>query len=158
MENYSDNFYLVRSLTDDFVFCPKCGTKNIFRLGRDGSELRYFCERCSERLNDFWDSAQAGQLLITGCESCQQSTFAKLKYCISCGSIQRRVARKRAQEISSTIGDSQLKEDIRKIAGGDDFLVPGSRIPLKIIISIIVGFIFVVVLALILYFWFLRFF
>jgi hypothetical protein len=112
LENYSDDFYQFRSLTDDFVFCPKCGTKNMFKLSQTGTELNYFCERCSVKLNDYWEGTSTGQLAIAMCKTCQQSTFEELKYCIVCGSIQGKVARKRAREISRTIGDSELRDQI----------------------------------------------
>lgn len=153
MDNYSDEFYQVRSLTDDFVFCPKCGTKNIFKLSRTGTQLNYFCERCSEKLNDYWEGAFTGQLSIAMCKACQQSTFEELKYCVSCGSIQRRVARKRAREISKTIGDSQLKEDIISVTvGSGGFFGPDSRMtPLRLII-LIVSCIFSAIIAVVIYY------
>ena len=117
MEPYKDSFYL-RSLTDDFVFCPKCGTKNQFRISSSGTELNYFCDRCSERLNDFWEEAYTGQLETVICEACQQPTFEEMKYCISCGSLQRMVARKRAREISRELGGSDLRDDVLAVTTG----------------------------------------
>ncbi|NHJ32674.1 MAG: hypothetical protein FK732_07420 [Asgard group archaeon] len=124
MDKSFEDVYYLRNLTDDFVFCPKCGTRNVFKLSRAGTELKYFCERCNERLNDYWEGAQSEQLSIAECKSCLQPTFEELKYCISCGSIQRKVARKRAKEISSAIGDGEMDGDVAIQAAACCFLGP----------------------------------
>jgi len=102
---------LLRSLTDDFVFCPKCGHRNTFELSETGTQLVYFCKRCSAKLNVYWDSYQNGEIVIANCKSCQQVTFKELKYCISCGSQQRAVALKRSKAISSQIPDFTMNQD-----------------------------------------------
>lgn len=106
-----EDIYRLRNLTDSFVFCPKCGKRNIFKLSSEGKEFIYFCKRCSAKLNAYWDSHQNGEMVIANCRSCQQPTFKELKYCITCGSQQLAVARKRSREISKHIPDS----------GTDDF-------------------------------------
>ena len=141
---YKETFYF-RSLTDGYVFCPKCGTKNQFRLSSSSTELNYFCERCSEKLNDYWEGVYTGQIEIALCNTCQQSTFKELKYCVSCGSIQRLVAHKRAKKISKALGEDQLTEDLRKAAFGDEGIFTTSsryskkRILLSIFLTIIVA-------------------
>lgn len=99
----------LRSLTTSYVFCPKCGKKNTFELSNSGSQLVYFCSRCSAKLNAFWESHQDGEMIIVNCKSCQQLTFKDLKYCISCGSQQKAVVRKRSKVISSQVRDSTIK-------------------------------------------------
>jgi len=93
----------LQSLTDKFIFCPKCGYRNTFELSKTGTQLVYFCKRCSVKLNIYWDSYQNGEITIANCKSCQQVTFKELKYCISCGLQQKRVALKRSKEISKHI-------------------------------------------------------
>ncbi|MGC9781453.1 MAG: hypothetical protein HZR80_19580 [Candidatus Heimdallarchaeota archaeon] len=106
----------LRSLTDDFVFCPKCGKKNSFTLSKTGSELKYFCERCSERLNDIWNEFYKELISIVNCKTCKQPTFDEYKYCTSCGSLQKKVARKRSREISKQIPDKiEYDTDARAI-------------------------------------------
>jgi len=75
----------MRSLTDNYVFCPKCGVKNTFKLSKAGKQLNYFCKRCSAKLNNYWAKFQNGQLLLVSCKNCQQQTFESAKYCICCG-------------------------------------------------------------------------
>ena len=152
MDIFKDTFY-IRSLTDDFIFCPKCGTRNLFRLGKSGTELNYFCERCSDKLNDYWEGAHTGQMEIDMCYTCQQSTFKELKYCVSCGSIQKLVAHKRAKEISRAMGDDQLSEDIRvAIRGEDGILNPGRRVSPLTLLIIIIGLIIVGILFVVIYY------
>ena len=106
-----EHIYFLRSLTDSFVYCPKCGTKNTFKLSGSGKQLVYFCMRCSSKLNTYWDRHQIGEIMIANCKSCQQKTFKDLKYCISCGLQQRAVAAKRSRELSRTTLDLGLGDD-----------------------------------------------
>ena len=106
----------LRSLTDTFIFCPKCGMKNTFELSKTGQELNYFCKRCSSKLNPYWDSHQNGEIAIVNCKSCQQATFKKLKYCISCGLQRKAVAAKRSREISKLTRQFELEDDVEEVA------------------------------------------
>ena len=85
----AEDKYQLRSLTDNFVFCPKCGMENSFKLSKEGKKLIYFCKKCKSILNNYWDGYTKKQYSVTNCSTCQQPTFKDLKYCISCGSIQR---------------------------------------------------------------------
>lgn len=112
VDEFEDSVQL-RSLTASYVFCPKCGNKNVLDLSSSGSQLVYFCSRCSTKLNTFWDSYHEGEMIIANCRSCQQLTFKNLKYCISCGLQQRAVALKRSRAISSQIPDTSIDENER---------------------------------------------
>ncbi|NHJ32734.1 MAG: zinc ribbon domain-containing protein [Asgard group archaeon] len=83
----------LRSLTADYVFCPKCGAENAFNLSRAGKQLNYFCKRCSIKLNNYWTEFQNGQQLLANCKNCQQLTFESAKYCIYCGLIHKSKAK-----------------------------------------------------------------
>jgi len=107
---------LLRSLTASHIFCPKCGHRNIFKLSNTGTQLVYFCKRCSAKLNAYWDSYQNGEIAIAYCKVCLQVTFEELKYCISCGMQREAVAVKRSQEISSKIGAKELLDEETKDA------------------------------------------
>lgn len=106
-----EDFAQLRSLTDSFVFCPKCGKRNIYELSKAGTQLVYFCKRCSAKLNAYWDRHQKGEIVIANCKSCIQPTFKDLKYCISCGLQQKAVAAKRSRELSRTTLDLGLDDD-----------------------------------------------
>jgi len=109
----------LRSLTDSFVFCPKCGKRNTYELSRSGAQLIYFCKRCSAKLNAYWDSHQNGEMTTSFCRSCQQPTFKDLKYCITCGSQQKEVVVKRSGEISRTLRDKVIDGDEATLAACD---------------------------------------
>jgi len=110
VDEFEDSSQL-RTLTASYIFCPKCGNKNAFSLSSSGSQLVYFCSRCSVKLNTFWDDYYEDEMIIANCRSCQQLTFKDLKYCISCGSQQRAVALKRSKAISSQIPDFTMNQD-----------------------------------------------
>ncbi|MGC9780669.1 MAG: hypothetical protein HZR80_15610 [Candidatus Heimdallarchaeota archaeon] len=95
----SAELYRLRELTDDFVFCPKCGTKNSFEIRQTEIKLKHFCKRCSARLNDFWDKFYDGKLTDACCKACQQPTFEEHKYCISCGEIHYKATGKDQRQI-----------------------------------------------------------
>lgn len=78
-----------RKITDDFVFCPKCGKKNSFSFGVSGEEPEYYCAYCHNWLNYYWKEYQHGKLLLVICDKCMQNTFDQEKYCITCGSVQK---------------------------------------------------------------------
>lgn len=101
----------IRNITANYVFCPKCGMKNTFEISKTGTSLNYFCMRCSTKLNPYWESYYDGEIAISNCRVCQQLTFKYLKYCISCGSQQRAVVRKRSREISKHFPDIRTDEE-----------------------------------------------
>ncbi|MHA1356426.1 MAG: hypothetical protein ACTSR1_14780 [Candidatus Heimdallarchaeota archaeon] len=37
----------IPSLTDDIVYCPRCGSINSFKKSKSGRVLKYFCSRRS---------------------------------------------------------------------------------------------------------------
>lgn len=77
-----------RKITDDFVFCPKCGKKNTFSFGEPNEETNYYCAYCQCWLNFYWTEYIHGKTSLDTCEACQQQTFTQGKFCISCGSYQ----------------------------------------------------------------------
>jgi len=100
---------LLPSLTADIIYCPKCGTINSFKENTFGELLNYFCERCGVRVNNYWDEYHNGKYALVKCERCQEYTFDRMKYCTVCGAIQSKVAKKRAEYLSSKIKDSRSK-------------------------------------------------
>jgi len=78
----------LRDLLADFIFCPKCGTKNSFI--DNPFATRHFCVRCSVILDKFWEDYLNGNAIPSNCKICHQLTFQKLKYCTSCGQIHNR--------------------------------------------------------------------
>ncbi|MHA1124387.1 MAG: hypothetical protein ACTSO7_05960 [Candidatus Heimdallarchaeota archaeon] len=92
------------SLTDDIVYCPKCGTINSFNKSKSGRMLNYFCSRCGLRMNDFWDRYLDGHIDSIKCRKCSQSTFKGSMYCIACGTRQEKAFSDRAGEISEARG------------------------------------------------------
>lgn len=103
-------YWSYSKLTDELIFCPKCGAKNSFKISEYDIKLKYFCQRCSERLNDIWEDYQRGQIDETICKYCQQLTFNSFKYCIACGLKQKKVAKKRFKELSTTKEVNILEE------------------------------------------------
>lgn len=102
---------VLREITSETVFCPKCGADNIFKLSKEGKKLTYFCRRCSTILNNFWNGYAKGQYGLANCTTCQQSSFSDLRYCISCGSHMRRVSRsKKAKSVGRYVAN--LAEDL----------------------------------------------
>ena len=97
-----NNTYQIPSLTDDIVYCPKCGTINSYK--KSGRALNYFCSRCSLNMNDFWDGYLEGHIKQIRCKSCQQSTFDGSTFCIACGAKQEKIFRDRAEKISDARG------------------------------------------------------
>ena len=95
----------IPSLTDDIVYCPKCGTINSFKKSKSGRLLIHFCSRCSLRMNDYWDAYLEGHSRLIRCKKCGQSTFEESMCCVSCGEKQEEIFSKRASEISSARGD-----------------------------------------------------
>jgi len=101
--SYSDNeSTLLRELISEFVFCPKCGAKNNFSSASP-TQTSFFCQRCSTKISDYWESYQRGKMQIVGCELCGQQTFGSLKYCISCGEIKEKVAQIRSEKIAEQV-------------------------------------------------------
>jgi len=99
------------SLTDNNIHCPKCGTINSFKNDPVGTRLNYFCERCSVKLNDYWDAFQNGKNKLIKCKSCKELTFDGTKYCVFCGSIDRVVARQQTKHISKQVGDARTRDE-----------------------------------------------
>ncbi|NHJ33439.1 MAG: hypothetical protein FK732_11305 [Asgard group archaeon] len=77
----------IRELTDEFVFCPKCGKKNVFSFGELES-TNYYCAFCQAWLNYYWSEYKQDKVSLKTCEACQQQTFVQGKFCITCGSFQ----------------------------------------------------------------------
>ena len=95
----------IPSLTEDIVYCPKCGAINSFKKSKSGRLLNHFCKRCGLRMNDFWDGYLEGHIKQAICESCQQTTFEGSIYCIACGAKQEKAYRERADKISDELGE-----------------------------------------------------
>jgi len=57
----------IPSLTEDIVYCPKCGAINSFKKSKSGKMLNLFCSRCQVRLNDLWDEFRKGNIKSTMC-------------------------------------------------------------------------------------------
>jgi len=122
-ENQFTEYPQIVSLTDDIVYCPKCGTINSFNKSKSGRLLNHFCNRCSLRMNDFWDAYLEGHSRLFRCKKCGQSTFDESIYCVSCGEKQEEVYNKRASEISSARGEFEsLEPDNYETAMPADFL------------------------------------
>ncbi|NPE09408.1 MAG: hypothetical protein GNW80_14070 [Asgard group archaeon] len=97
---------VLREMTGETVFCPKCGADNIFKLSKDGQKLMYFCRRCSTVLNNFWNGYTNGQYSLARCTTCQQPSFSSLKYCISCGvTIERETRVKQVKKSGAYVTD-----------------------------------------------------
>jgi len=87
------NDHQIRSLTDDYGFCPKCGAKNKFELTQDDSEVIYLCWQCSSELNDLWEDFQNDQISLVVCVNCHQYTFKDHKICASCGLLKSKISK-----------------------------------------------------------------
>ncbi|HUU79213.1 MAG TPA: hypothetical protein VMX55_12785 [candidate division Zixibacteria bacterium] len=81
----------LRNLNSEYVYCPKCGTKNFLIKSVSESVLNQFCTLCGVRLNDYWESYFSEQIRLVECMSCLEPTFESFNYCISCGYKQKRV-------------------------------------------------------------------
>ncbi|MEA2069743.1 MAG: hypothetical protein U9O98_00480 [Asgard group archaeon] len=79
----------LRKLRSDFVFCPKCGAKNIFSNAPPTRTI-FFCQRCSTKISDYWEAYRNEKLLIDNCDSCGHLTFTPFRYCIFCGSLKEK--------------------------------------------------------------------
>lgn len=95
----------IPSLTEDIVYCPKCGTINSFKKSKSGRLLNHFCSRCGLRMNDFWDGYLEGHIKQTRCNVCKQTTFDGSFYCIACGAKQEKAYRERTEKISELLGE-----------------------------------------------------
>jgi len=102
----------LRELISEYVFCPKCGSKNNFSSVTP-TQTSFFCQRCSTKISDYWESFRKGKIQTVDCELCGQLTFGSLKYCISCGDIKE----KAAQERSDMIAEQVTKKRSRFITG-----------------------------------------
>ncbi|MHA1186802.1 MAG: hypothetical protein ACTSSK_08000 [Candidatus Heimdallarchaeota archaeon] len=79
-----------RLLSNEYVYCPICGTKNFAKKETSLRNLK--CVDCLERLNDHWEKYRNGQIKTAKCISCLESTFEPYHYCISCGYKQKKQA------------------------------------------------------------------
>lgn len=96
------------NLTDDIIYCPKCGTVNTFEDDSMKLMKNCFCERCGTRLNDFWDKYNEGELAIVHCEYCAEATFFNQKFCVHCGAKQKRVSSERLKQLQKESGKVDL--------------------------------------------------
>jgi hypothetical protein len=74
-ESYIEDLIQIPSLTDDIVYCSKCGTINSFKKSTSDRVLNHFCTRCSFCVNDFWDGYLEGHIKLVRCEACKEGTF-----------------------------------------------------------------------------------
>jgi len=107
----------IPSLTEDIVYCPKCGAINSFKKSKSGKMLNLFCSRCQVRLNDLWDEFRKGNIKSTMCFYCNEITFKGEVYCIACGAKQQRVRKDRAEKLSNAKARDHDGDAIRE---GDD--------------------------------------
>jgi len=103
--DFDDDFQIgevfqIPSLTEDIVFCPKCGAINSYKKSRSGKTLNYFCSRCSLNMNNYWDGYLEGHIGSVRCDLCRESTFEGAVYCIACGAKQEKVVNERIKKIS----------------------------------------------------------
>lgn len=92
----------LKELAGEIVFCPNCGTKNDFTFA-SSTQTSFFCQRCSTKISDIWESFRKGKIQSMSCELCTQPTFVSLKYCISCGEIKKKAAYVRSKKIHEKI-------------------------------------------------------
>ena len=85
------NSSIIPNLTEDIIYCPKCGTINSFNKSKSGKLLNLFCSRCGIRLNDLWDEFSNGNIKPAICFYCDEITFKGEVYCIACGAKQKKV-------------------------------------------------------------------
>ncbi len=88
------------SLTEDIVYCPKCGTINSFNKSKSGRLLNHFCSRCDLLFNDLWNGYINGYIKSVRCFSCHEPTFDAKVYCIVCGAKQEKVRKERVEKIA----------------------------------------------------------
>jgi predicted nucleic acid-binding Zn ribbon protein len=93
---------ILRDIVGEIIFCPKCGTRNDF-TSVSSTQTSFFCQRCSTKISDYWESFRKGKMQITGCELCSQQTFVTHKYCISCGEIKEKAAQARSEKIAEQV-------------------------------------------------------
>ncbi|NHJ85390.1 MAG: hypothetical protein FK734_07995 [Asgard group archaeon] len=105
----------LRPLTGKVMFCPKCGSRNLFKEKASGVELNYFCKNCSVRLNDFWKDVENGHRALTHCENCYQLTFNRMIYCIHCGTKQQRIAGRSSKQLSKELDKKRRDSDVGNI-------------------------------------------
>jgi len=107
-----------RDLLADFVFCPKCGTKNSFI--DNPFATRHFCVRCSVILDKFWEDYLNGITTPSNCIICNQLTFQKLKYCISCGQMHNKkkiITKKQDLSLKRAIEENEIENPEYDIFG-----------------------------------------
>ncbi|NHJ49640.1 MAG: zinc ribbon domain-containing protein [Asgard group archaeon] len=80
-----DNSFSIRAITGEEIFCPFCGTENLFKESSTGFSLNYFCSRCGKKLNDLWEKTRNDEIGLISCDNCHLDTFINEKYCINCG-------------------------------------------------------------------------
>ena len=90
----------IPSLTDDIVYCPRCGSINSFKKSKSGIVLKHFCSRCDLLFNDLWNGYIDGNIKSVRCSSCHEPTFEAKVYCIVCGAKQQKVRKDRAEKIA----------------------------------------------------------
>lgn len=110
---------MIPSLTDDIVYCPKCGAINSFKKSKSGKMLNLFCSRCQARLNELWDKYQKGIIAPVICFYCNEATFKGEVYCIACGAKQQKVRKDRTEKLSQAKIRDLNSEDTRE--GTDKF-------------------------------------
>ena len=90
----------IPSLTEDIVYCPKCGAINSFKKSTSGKLLNCFCCRCGVRMNDLWDGYQTGTIKGIKCFYCSESTFKGEVFCIACGEKQKKTRKERIEKLA----------------------------------------------------------
>ncbi|MHA1356427.1 MAG: hypothetical protein ACTSXA_04915 [Candidatus Heimdallarchaeota archaeon] len=91
---------MIPNLTEDIVYCPKCGSINSFKKSKSGKMLNFFCCRCQTQLNDLWDEFSKGNIKPVICFYCDEITFKGEVYCIACGAKQQKVRKDRAEKLT----------------------------------------------------------
>ncbi|GAH04093.1 unnamed protein product [marine sediment metagenome] len=104
----------LRELTSEYVFCPKCGTKNNFSSASK-TQTSFFCLRCSSKIGNYWENYLSGKILTFNCELCSKLTFKSLKYCISCGEINIKTSQIRSEIISEKVTSKRSRFFSNKI-------------------------------------------
>lgn len=110
---------LIPDLTEDIIYCPKCGAINSFKKTKSGKLLNLFCSRCGIRLNDLWDEFNKGNIRPTICFYCDEITFKGEVYCIACGAKQQRVRKNRSEKLANAKARDHDSAEPR--AGSDKF-------------------------------------
>jgi hypothetical protein len=76
-----------------------------------------------------------------------------MKYCISCGSLQRLVARKRARKISRELGGSDLRDDVLAVTTGRGPFGFGERMTVgRFLLLLVIIIIFLAGLGILIYY------